>query len=113
MRTILSTLVRTAVLFGVAGACALSPGAQRVRVTSDPNAVRGCKLLGPVHAEVDTFWMGTTETVLNELRAKAFTMGGDTLLLIGSITSVKKTQGTLLMGDGEAYLCSPAVEEQR
>jgi hypothetical protein len=79
--------------------------AAEVRVTTNTDAVKGCYAVGNVHGEIDTFWGGSTATVTRKLQEKVSKAGGNVLLLMGSFTTVKKTNGSAMMGDGEGYSC--------
>jgi hypothetical protein len=85
----------------------------KVRVTSNPESVRGCKPLGNVKGS--DHWNGGTmgqgfaeESATNELRNNTAAMGGNTVLMVRSTTN---TSGSTQLG--EAYSCpaepAPAV----
>ncbi len=82
-----------------------SVSADQVRVTSSSDAIKGCKSLGMVHASIDTFWGGGTKTVTKRLQEQAASHGANTVLLMGSFTTVQKNNGSEMMGDGEAFAC--------
>ena len=83
-----------------------SVSASQVRVTSNNDAVKGCKALGTVHASIDTFFGGGSGTVTKRLQEQAATRGANVVLLMGTFTTVKKDNGSEMMGDGEAYACA-------
>jgi hypothetical protein len=102
---------RSAYLF-TALACAgcvtttLTPAAVALRVTSNPEAVKGCAYLGPVEGK-DTINGGmlgqgaAEENALRKLRNAAAKMGATTVFLA--------MQGTKFSGShqrGEAYKCT-------
>lgn len=83
----------------VAGCVSTSPEGERVRVTSNPDVVNGCKFLGNVKAT--SGWGGpagsglassnTTKTLQN----KTAELGGNVLFVVESG----------IHAEGEAYLC--------
>jgi hypothetical protein len=71
----------------LAGCTSLSPAGEKVRVTSNPEAVRGCKLIGEIHAA--SGWGGMAQTAgehssMNALKNEAAKKGADTVLMINS-----------------------------
>lgn len=89
----------------------LTPEAEKVRVTSNPDAVHGCSLVGNV-AGSDIMnggqfgQMAAEENANRTLRNRAAEMGANTVLMI---TSTTNTGGSRQRG--EAYACpvAPAV----
>lgn len=83
----------------------LSPEAERVRVTSNPEAVKGCTLLGPIDAS-DRInggiagQMAAEENAQRRLRNKAAEMGANTVLLATSTTGMSGSRAR-----GDAYAC--------
>ena len=83
----------------------LTPEAKLVRVTANPDAVRGCKLLGPVqgHDGMNGGMIGqgaAEENALRKLRNHAAEMGANVVFL--PPTAVKFSGSTQR---GEAYHC--------
>jgi hypothetical protein len=82
-------------------ACAsMTPEEARVRVTKDPDAVRGCKLLGNV-SSAGVFLGGRDDKDL--FRKEVAAIGGN----VGYVTSMSgSTRGASTISyKGEAYLC--------
>lgn len=71
-----------------------TPAGERVRVTSNTDAVRGCKLLGPV---IGTGFYGTDDAIAI-LQNKTAELGGDLVFVV-----VQPSRGT--GARGEAYRC--------
>lgn len=83
----------------------LTPAGQSVRVTSNPDAVKGCQLLGPVvgkdRMNGGTMGQGAAEeNAHRRLQNAAAEMGADTVLLVTVDTG---TSGSIQRG--EAYRC--------
>ena len=79
----------------------LSPEAKAVRLTANPEMVRGCRLIGPVEGGggkfANTIYKGSAEkNALAEIRNRAARQGANTVLLIPGATTNKA---------GEAYQC--------
>jgi Domain of unknown function (DUF4156) len=79
----------------------LSVTGQRVRITSNPETVRGCKFVGNVSGS--DVWNGRDENVLNEIRNKAGELGADVVFLTQSSNQVFVGAHAI----GEAYRCGP------
>jgi hypothetical protein len=81
------------------GTTAASQKAQAVRVTSNPEAVRGCKYLGNVEGWSDTAFRSSGAAANNatvEMREKGAKLGANVIL------SVSTGEHAI----GEAYLCA-------
>jgi len=79
--------------------------AARVRITSNPEAVHGCKFLGQVngsdHLNGGQFGQAAAEeSATNEMKNQTNAMGGNIILLTRSTTN---TGGSSQLG--EAYAC--------
>jgi hypothetical protein len=59
-----------------------------------------------LHGVVDTFWGQNTASLYAQLRKKAATMGANLVVLLGGVTTVKRSNGSDLQADGEAFTCS-------
>jgi uncharacterized protein YbjQ (UPF0145 family) len=84
----------------------LTPEGARVRVTSNPEAVHGCTLVGEVkgadHMNGGLLGQGAAqETAMRELKNRAAAMGADTVLMV---TSTTNTSGSVQLGEG--YRCT-------
>jgi hypothetical protein len=80
-------------------ACAsATPQGEKVRITSDPEAVQGCKFLGNVQSNSA---LGTESEEIT-MKNKTAALGGN-VLLISSFQA--PTYGAGSLGVGEAYLC--------
>lgn len=86
----------------------LTPEAERVRVTSNPDAVKGCTLIGNVDASDQ--WnggqfgqMAAEENANRTLKNKTAAMNANTVFVT---TSTTNTGGSRIRG--EAYNCQPA-----
>jgi hypothetical protein len=83
----------------LAGCVSVSPEGEEVRVTSNPDVVKGCKFLGNVKAT--SGWGGPAGTGLassnsaKTLRNKAAKLGGNVVFVVESG----------IHAEGEAYLC--------
>lgn len=95
------------ILIGL-GACVhvqLTPEGERVRVTSNPEAVRGCKLVGNVDAS-DRMnggmagQMAAEENAQRTLKNKTAEMGANVVLLTTATTGTSGSRAR-----GEAYAC--------
>lgn len=72
-----------------------------MRVTANPEAVKGCQFLGNVHSDN----MMGVRTATNVMVNEAARLGGDVLLQVNPVT----TGGSLTFhGNGEAYRCAGA-----
>lgn len=83
----------------------LTPDGAKVRVTSNPEAVHGCTLVGEVkgadHLNGGLLGQGAAqETAMRELKNRAAAMGADTVLMV---TSTTNTSGSVQLGEG--YRC--------
>jgi hypothetical protein len=88
------------VLLLVCACTSTSPAGEKVRVTSNPEAIKGCELLGPVKGS--SGWGGAAtanvseNNSMNALRDNAAKMGANVVLMVSSGTTRK---------EGEAYKC--------
>jgi uncharacterized protein YbjQ (UPF0145 family) len=87
----------------------LNPGAEKVRITSNPEVVRGCKFVGEVtgadRMNGGTMGQGAAEENANRrLRNNAAAMGADTVFVGVSTTN---TSGSVQRG--EAYQCGAST----
>ncbi len=101
-----------ALLIGGCGTPTLSPEAVAVRITANPEAVRGCTLLGEVRGKSD--WGGLLyqkageERARRGLRNQAVALGANVVLMESAITGFS---GSKLRG--EAYRCAlPTLDGQ-
>jgi uncharacterized protein YbjQ (UPF0145 family) len=96
-------------LLALASACVtthLSPEGERVRVTTNAEAVRGCKLLGNIEASdrMNGGMMGqmaAEENANRRLRNDAAKLGANVVLMASSTTGMSGSRAR-----GEAYACS-------
>jgi hypothetical protein len=87
-----------AALASLSWACiSAEPGAENVRLTANPEIVRGCRFLGNVQ---DNNIYGT-ESAENALRNDAAHMGGNVVLMV----SPASVGGLHAHASGEAYAC--------
>lgn len=95
----------TPVLVLAIGCATASPQAEAVRVTTNPEAVKGCAFIGNVQGK-ESGWGGTAGQNIAEnnahvrLRENAVKMGADTVLLM---TSNVGFSGAVQRGEG--YRC--------
>jgi len=105
MKAAASTSVVVFALSLLVSCTSLTPAGQRVRVTSNADATRGCVLLGEVKG-ADRMWGGyagqgiAENNAWNELKNRAAAMGADTVLLVTSSTGFSSSRAI-----GEAYRC--------
>lgn len=83
----------------------LTPAGESVRVTANPEAVRGCELLGEVSGEdrVNGGMLGqgaAEENALVRLRNAAAELGADVVLMVMGTTNMSGSSQR-----GEAYSC--------
>src|SRR5664280_3475847 len=78
MKTLGSTLALAAIVVATSGCSSAAPGAEKIRVTSNPKDVAGCKVAGQVSTH--------TSSPGNEtrLRNAALTIGGGTIFVTSS-----------------------------
>ena len=78
MKTLASVLALTALAASASGCSSAAPGAEKIRITSNPKDVAGCKVAGQVSTH--------TSSPGNEtrLRNAALTIGGDTIFVTSS-----------------------------
>jgi uncharacterized protein YbjQ (UPF0145 family) len=84
----------------------LTPEAEKVRVTTNPEAVRGCKLLGNIEASDKmnggmVGQMAAEENANRRLRNDAAKLGANVVLMGSSTTGMSGSRAR-----GEAYACS-------
>jgi hypothetical protein len=82
-----------------------SVSASDVQVTSNADAVKGCKSRGLIHAKVDAYFGKGPELATKRLKVLAAAQGANVVLLIGGFTSRDDGSSLKVMGDGEAYEC--------
>lgn len=93
------------VLFALVGCATASPEAQNVRVTNNPEVVRGCEFLGNVKAM--SGWGGSAGSGLaarnieETLKERTHKLGGNVVYLVANASS---------KGTGEAYRCVTKTE---
>jgi hypothetical protein len=85
----------------VSGCVTLTPEAQAVRVTTNADAVRGCKFIGNVRDEGTSVMPDPVHRVEDMMKKKTAALGGNVLMII-NMTSAETISGT-----GEAYRCIP------
>jgi hypothetical protein len=73
-----------------------------VRVTANPDAVKGCKPLGNVSEDATNILGSGAENVQKGLKKKAAAMGGNVLFVISTETHRYSS------GSGEVYACQAA-----
>jgi uncharacterized protein YbjQ (UPF0145 family) len=98
-----------AILSAACVTTALTPEGAKVRVTSNPEAVHGCTLVGEVkgadHMNGGMMGQGAAqETAMRELKNRAAAMGADTVLMV---TSTTNTSSSVQLGEG--YRCTAKV----
>jgi len=78
-----------------------TPEIDRVRVTNNPEVVRGCKFLGNVHT--DRFWRSGSKDSENAFKKEVSTLGGN----VGYVVTTSTASAMLgsVGYSGEAYLC--------
>lgn len=88
-------------LLGAVSCTTVTPEMKRVRVTNNPEVVRGCKFIGNAAPKPDTQWRSGTWDNDSVFREQVVKMGGN----VGYITAVpqKPSEGVGLYG--EVYLC--------
>jgi uncharacterized protein YbjQ (UPF0145 family) len=108
------TIACSTLLLTLLTACTtLSPAAEHVRVTANPEAVHGCALLGEVKG-ADRMWGGAfgqgvaESNAWNELKNRAAAMGADTVLMVTSSTGFSGSRQI-----GEAYRCAAHVDSAK
>ncbi|HEV7488240.1 MAG TPA: DUF4156 domain-containing protein [Thermoanaerobaculia bacterium] len=84
----------------------LTPEGMKVRVTSNPEAVHGCTLIGEVkgadHLNGGIMGQGAAqETAMRELKNRAAAAGANVVLMV---TSTTNTSGSVQLGEG--YRCT-------
>lgn len=100
-------LVLLAAVTGLSCA-SLTPEGARVRVTQNPDVVRGCEFLG--NAKAGSGWGGPAggnmgeDEVQTKLQNQAATMGGNVLFLISNKAG---GYGGSSRGVAEVYRCAP------
>ena len=88
--------------FGLLGCVSASPEAQNVRVTNNPEVVRGCEFLGNVKAM--SGWVGSAgsgvaaRNIEETLKERAHKLGANVVYVVNNASS---------KGTGEAYRCTP------
>jgi hypothetical protein len=92
------------VLVLAVGCVSVSDQMDKVRVTSNPDVVRGCRFLGNI--SFSGFWRVSPKDSENLFRKKVVELGGN----VGFVTNVAagKTAISGAAYSGEAYLCSQA-----
>ena len=91
----------------------LTPQGQFVRVTSNPDAVHGCTLIGEVKG-AEHMWGGVAgqglaeESAMRELKNRTAAMGGNVVMITTSHTN---TSGSVQRG--EAYKCSETTLQKQ
>ena len=91
------------VLVMLSGCVSASPEAQKVRVTSNPEVVRGCEFLGNVKAMSGWTRGGSNiggHNVQETLKQRTHDLGANTLYVVNNEGS---------SGTGEAYRCPAAT----
>lgn len=97
--------VLTCVSILVTGCASLSPEGQRVRVTVNPDVVRGCEFVGNV--KTSSGWGGSAAGNMGEdqvqikLQNETAKLGGNVLFLTSN-----EAGGATARGIGEAYKCT-------
>lgn len=92
----------------LAGCLSASPSGQKVRVTANPDTVRGCEFLGNVKAH--SGWGGPAGSGAAASNIEA-TMQNRTAELGGNVLFVVRNEGS--HGSGEAYRCPAAAPTPR
>lgn len=86
---------------------ALTPAGEKVRVTSNPDVVKGCDFIGPVEGSSSYGGMAMQRVgehnSINELRNEAGKLGADTVMLVTSHVGFSGAKQR-----GEAYNCHTA-----
>ena len=103
-------LVLGVVLLGGCVTTRLTPEAELIRVTANPEAVRGCESIGIVKG-ADRLQGGVLgggaaeENAMRRMKNAAAKLGANTILLMSS----RGTMGGGAANQGEAYKCPPAT----
>lgn len=106
------TGMRFAAVAGLLGAlsCATAtPEMKQVRVTNNPEVVRGCKFLGNTAPSTETQWQSGSPTNDSVFRQQVVKMGGN----VGFITAAPQKPAEGIGYYGEVYRCEepgPAEE---
>ena len=84
----------------------LTPEGERVRLTTNQEAVKGCKLVGPIESSDKMngglFGQGAAEeTAARRIRNDAAKMGANVVLYVSTATSMSGSRMR-----GEAYACT-------
>lgn len=99
-------LLLVLVCLGLVGCATTTGDADRVRVTSNPETIKGCKFIGEVHGGGG--WGNPFNSVSmtgeNAMRKHAYSMGADTVLI-----SYQHGHGALGVTAGEAYQCHAPI----
>ena len=88
------------------GCVSASPQAQNVRVTSNPDVVKGCEFLGNVKAM--SGWGGSAagglaaRNIEETLKERTFKLGGNVVFVVQNASS---------KGTGEAYRCPESAPQ--
>jgi hypothetical protein len=103
-------LLAAALLF--ASCVSVTPAGEKVRVTSNPEAVRNCALLGEVKGAEHLWggWAGqgiAENNAYKELKNRTAAMGGDTALMVSSSTGFSGS-----VQRAEAYRCQQSTPQQ-
>lgn len=101
MTKIAVALALAALLVILSGCATASPEAQNVRVTSNPEVVRGCEFLGNVKSM--SGWGGAAASGLAARNIEE-TLKQRTHDLGGNVVYVVRNEGS--QGSGEAYRCA-------
>jgi hypothetical protein len=86
--------------FLMVGGCASQHAGENVTATVNPDDVKGCRSLGLVTGAATNVLGSGQEHTIDDMKAKAAELGGDTLL-VGNVATARYTQGT-----GQAYECA-------
>ncbi len=90
-----------ALLIGVLACATVTPEMKQVRVTNNPEVVRGCKFLGNTSPSTETQWQSGSPTNDSVFRQQVVKMGGN----VGFITAAPLKPADGVGYYGEVYHC--------
>ena len=90
-----------ALLIGALSCSTVTPEMKQVRVTNNPEVVRGCKFLGNTSPSTESQWQSGSPTNDSVFREQVVKMGGN----VGFITAAPQKPAEGVGYYGEAYRC--------
>jgi hypothetical protein len=89
-------------VYSLTGCVSVNPAARKVRITRNPEVVRGCEFLGNVRALGGSLLHpGNQETMENKVVNEAAKMGGNVVLMSTMLGPYESSSS------GEVYRCPP------